>query len=65
MVVPHDIKYKSTVWREGLTFMHQAAAYIPESVMKQIQENYPNSDFADYVEKERARWNEPKESGVV
>lgn len=65
MVVPHDIKYNGTVWREGLTFMHQAVAYMPESVMRQIQEKYPDSKFARYVENERARWNGPKEDGVV
>ncbi|MBN1617737.1 hypothetical protein JW887_00135 [Candidatus Dojkabacteria bacterium] len=61
MVVPHDIKYNGTVWREGLTFMHNAIAYMPETVLRQIQEQYPNTDFARYIEKERGRWTEPKD----
>jgi hypothetical protein len=57
MVVPNDIKYNKTVWQNGLTFMHYAVAYMPESVVQQIKTKYPNSKFAEYIEKERERWN--------
>lgn len=65
MIVPNDIKYNGTVWKEGLTFMHYAVAFMPEIVMKQIQEKYPNSNFSKYIKDERDRWNNPKADGIV
>lgn len=58
MIVPHDIKYNGTVWREGMSFMHAATAYMPEALLEQMRGKYPNSDFVKYLEKERARWQE-------
>lgn len=57
MILNHDIKYNSTVWNEGLTFMHMAVAYMPEVVIQQIENKHPESGFAKYVRGEHERWN--------
>lgn len=61
MIVPHDIKYNNTVWNEGNVFMHQAVAYMPESVLQQIKTKYPDSAFSMFLEVERARWNKEED----
>lgn len=61
MVVPHDIKYNTTVWQEGLTFMLRAVSHMPPSVMEGIKAKYPNSEFANYLEAEYKRWNETED----
>ncbi len=55
MVVPYEIKNNGAVWKEGLTFMHYAISGMPESVVKEIEKKYPNSDFAKFVRKEHDR----------
>lgn len=57
MVLDHDIKYNSTVWREGLNFMHMAVAYMPEVVVQQIESKYKGTAFAKYIRDEHDRWN--------
>lgn len=58
MVVPHDIKYNTTVWQDGLSFMHYAIAYMPASLVEDFKARYPRQkDFLAYLQKERARWN--------
>jgi hypothetical protein len=65
MVVPHDIKYNTTVWQEGLGFMHHAVAYMPEEIMNRIKIMFPNSDFANYIENERSRWVDSDENVIL
>lgn len=57
MIVPHDIKYNGTVWREGLTFMHVAVAYMPRPLLDRIRAKHAGTDFADYLDREWNRWN--------
>ena len=57
MVVPHDIKDNGTVWREGLSFMHLAVAYMPPTLLARIVAKYPDTAFANYLASEHARWN--------
>lgn len=61
MVVPHDIKYNTTVWQDGLSFMHAAVAYMPPALLERIKVKYPNSKFVEYLEKEHARWKKEEE----
>ncbi len=61
MIVPHDIKYNGTVWREGMSFMHAAVAYMPPTLLEQIRAKYPNTPFAEYLEKEHERWNKEED----
>lgn len=61
MVVPHDIKYNGTVWREGLSFMSQAVSLMPESVLAQMIAKYPNTPFAKWLESEHKRWSDDRE----
>ena len=61
MVVPHDIKYNTTVWQDGLSFMHAAVAYMPPALLERIKAKYPNTGFAEYLEKEHARWNKEED----
>lgn len=55
MVVPHDIKYNTTVWRDGLTFMHLAVAYMPEELLEELKEKYQGTGFAEYLNRESER----------
>lgn len=58
MVVPNDIKYNTTVWQDGLTFMHNVVSLMPEAVLEQFKSKYPtHTRLLEYLEKERARWN--------
>ncbi len=61
MVVPHDIKYNGTVWREGLSFMSQAVSLMPESVLAQMIAKYPNTPFAKWLVTEHKRWSDDRE----
>jgi hypothetical protein len=61
MVVPHDIKYNGTVWREGLSFVNNAITLMPPVLLERIKAKYPNSGFADYLEREHARWNKEED----
>ena len=57
MIVPHDIKYNGTVWKEGMSFMLNAVQAMPEPVLNQFKQTYPNSEFVNYVENTKKRWN--------
>lgn len=61
MVVPHDIKYNTTVWQDGLSFVLSAIINMPPKVLEQIKAKYPNTPFAQYIEKEYERWNKEKD----
>ena len=63
MIVPHDIKYNTTVWQEGLSFMHYSVAYMPDTLLKEIVAKHRGSDFAAYLEREHKRWN--REENVI
>lgn len=59
MVVPHDIKYNTTVWQEGLTFMHYAVAYMPPALFGEFKARYPKHEtFLTYLQNEWARWHD-------
>lgn len=61
MVVPHDIKYNTTVWQNGLSFMHAAVAYMPPVLLERIKAKYPNTPFVEYLEKEHERRNKEED----
>lgn len=57
MVVPHDIQYNGTVWREGLGFMYLAVAFMPPALLERIIAKYPNTKFGEYLRNVHDRWN--------
>ncbi len=60
VVLNHDIKYNGTVWTEGMTFIHMAVAYMPEAVVRQIENKHKNTAFAKFIRDEHGRWNKEK-----
>ena len=65
MIVPHDIKYNTTVWQDGMTFVHYAFAYMPPKLIEQLKAKHGgDSQYAqliNYIEREHARWNKEED----
>lgn len=62
MVIPHDIKYNNVVYHDGMSFMHAAVVYMPETVVEQLKAKYPDQqDFLDYIDKNRAYWHKAEQ----
>jgi len=61
MNLNHDIQYNTTVWQDGLGFMHSAVALMPPKVIEQFKSKHGDDPryerFIQYIEREHARWN--------
>ncbi|OGY12400.1 MAG: hypothetical protein A3F61_04050 [Candidatus Blackburnbacteria bacterium RIFCSPHIGHO2_12_FULL_41_13b] len=61
MIVPHDIKYNSTVWQKGLPFITRVISHMPVSVLQAMIAKHTNTSFGEFLQEEHARRNKEEE----
>jgi hypothetical protein len=67
MVKDYEIQYNGAVWMEGFSFISNATHNMPETVFKELIEKYHTTrpDFAEWLQKEHARWNEDNTTDIT